>query len=80
VQKLKEGLAARGVANIPHFAPLYKFELLRRLGYSERSWARSCPVAEEAFLRRFTHLPLHGLPGERLAALADAVLAAAGKL
>jgi dTDP-4-amino-4,6-dideoxygalactose transaminase len=80
VQKLKEELAARGVANIPHFAPLYKFELLRRLGYSERSWARSCPVAEEAFLRRFTHLPLHGLQGERLAALADAVLAAAGKL
>jgi dTDP-4-amino-4,6-dideoxygalactose transaminase len=58
VQKLKEELAARGVANIPHFAPLYKFELLRRLGYSERSCARSCPVAEEAFLRRFTHLPL----------------------
>jgi perosamine synthetase len=77
VQKLKEGLASRGVANIPHFAPLYKFELLRRLGYGPRSCARSCPVAEEAFLRRFTHLPLHGLPGERLAALADAVLAAA---
>jgi len=80
VQKLKEGLAARGVANIPHFAPLYKFELLRRLGYNQRSCARSCPVAEEAFLRRFTHLPLHGLPGGRLAVLADAVLAAAGEL
>lgn len=80
VQKLKEELAARGVANIPHFAPLYKFELLRRLGYSERSCARSCPVAEEAFLRRFTHLPLHGLPGERLTNLADAVLAAAARL
>jgi len=37
-------------------------------------------VAEEAFLRRFTHLPLHGLPGDRLAALADAVLAAAAEL
>jgi perosamine synthetase len=80
VQKLKQELAARGVANVPHFAPLYKFQLLRRLGYSERACARSCPVAEEAFLRRFTHLPLHGLPGERLAALADAVLAAAGTL
>ena len=80
VQKLKEELAARGVANIPHFAPLYKFELLHRLGYSERSCARSCPVAEEAFLRRFTHLPLHGLPGERLTNLADAVLAAAARL
>jgi perosamine synthetase len=80
VQKLKAGLAARGVANIPHFAPLYKFELLRRLGYDERRSARACPVAEEAFLHRFTHLPLHGLPGDRLAALADAVLAAAAEL
>ncbi len=80
VQKLKQGLTARGVANIPHFAPLYKFELLRRLGYDPRSCARACPAAEEAFLRRFTHLPLHGLPGDRLAALADAVLAAAGEL
>jgi dTDP-4-amino-4,6-dideoxygalactose transaminase len=80
VQKLKQGLAARGAANIPHFAPLYKFELLRRLGYDPRSCARSCPVAEEAFLRRFTHLPLHGLPGDRLAALADAVLDSAGEL
>ncbi len=79
-QKLKQDLASRGVANIPHFAPLYKFELLRRLGYDPRSCARACPVAEEAFLRRFTHLPLHGLPGDRLAALADAVLAAAARL
>jgi hypothetical protein len=31
-------------------------------------------------LRRFTHLPLHGLPGERLTNLADAVLAAAARL
>jgi dTDP-4-amino-4,6-dideoxygalactose transaminase len=80
VQRLKQALAARGVANVPHFAPLYKFELLRRLGYDSRSCARSCPVAEEAFLRRFTHLPLHGLPGDRLAAMADAVLAAAAEL
>jgi dTDP-4-amino-4,6-dideoxygalactose transaminase len=79
-QKLKQGLAARGAANIPHFAPLYKFDLLRRLGYDPRFCARSCPVAEEAFLHRFTHLPLHGLPGERLAALADAVLEAAAEL
>jgi perosamine synthetase len=80
VQKLKQALASRGVANIPHFAPLYKFELLRRLGYDPRSCARACPVAEEAFLHRFTHLPLHGLPESRLAALADAVLEAAAEL
>jgi dTDP-4-amino-4,6-dideoxygalactose transaminase len=80
VRKLKERLAARGVANVPHFAPLYKFELLRRLGYDQVACARSCPVAEEAFLRRFTHLPLHGLPGDKLAALAEAVLAAAAEL
>jgi perosamine synthetase len=80
VQRLKQGLAARGVANIPHFAPLYKFELLRRLGYEEARIARSCPVAEEAFTRRFTHLPLHGLEDGRLEELADAVLAAVAEL
>jgi dTDP-4-amino-4,6-dideoxygalactose transaminase len=80
IQKLKGGLAARGVANIPHFAPLYKFDLLRRLGYDQRRCARGCPAAEEAFLHRFTHLPLHGLGGDGLAALADAVLAAASEL
>ena len=79
-RKAVAALAARGVANIPHFAPLYKFELLRRLGYDPRACARGCPAAEEAFQHRFTHLPLHGLPGDRLAELADAVLAAAGEL
>ncbi len=80
VQKLKAALASRGVANVPHFAPLYKFELLRRLGYDPRACARGCPVAEEAFQQRFTHLPLHGLPGNRLAELAEAVLEAASEL
>jgi dTDP-4-amino-4,6-dideoxygalactose transaminase len=79
-QKLKAGLAARGVANVPHFAPLYKFQLLSRLGYDPRACARSCPAAEEAFQRRFTHLPLHGLAGDGLRALADAVLEAAAGL
>lgn len=80
VQRLKQRLAEQGVANVPHFAPLYKFQLLSRLGYDARRAARSCPVAEEAFNRRFTHLPLHGLAEDGLAALADGVLAAAEQM
>ena len=70
-------LAARGVTNIPHFAPLYKLRVLRDLGYDARALQASCPVAEEAFTHRFTHLPLYGLTREQLEYLAEAVLASA---
>jgi hypothetical protein len=53
---------------------LYKFELLKSLGYDEDSIAGSCPVAEEVFNRRFTHLPLYGLSKEQIDYMADAIL------
>jgi dTDP-4-amino-4,6-dideoxygalactose transaminase len=34
IQVLKKKIDERGITNIPHFAPLYKFELLNRLGYA----------------------------------------------
>ncbi len=74
VQALKEKLTARGVVNVPHFAPLYKFSVMRQLGYDTKAIESTCPVAEEAFQRRFTHLPLYDLSGEQLRYLADAVI------
>jgi len=74
IQLLKKKLSDRGVTNIPHFAPLYKFEILKQLGYDVDAIEASCPVAEEAFNRRFTHLPLYGLSRDQVQLMADMVL------
>jgi len=74
IQMLKQKLTARGVTQIPHFAPLYEFELLRQMGCGAEAGRRSCPNAEEAFRHRFTHLPLYGLTADQVAYLADAVI------
>ncbi|HEX2998736.1 MAG TPA: DegT/DnrJ/EryC1/StrS family aminotransferase, partial [Armatimonadota bacterium] len=74
VQQLKQKLSERGVVQIPHFAPLYKFSILRQLGYDTEAMQASCPVAEEAYNHRFTHLPLYDFTKEQLAYLADAVI------
>jgi len=71
---LKKKLEDRGVTNIPHFAPLYKFEILKQLGYDVSSIEASCPVTEEAFNRRFTHLPLKGLNQQQVELMAEIVL------
>ena len=41
---------------------------------------RVCPVCEEVFYKRFTHLPLYGLSDEQLEYMADAVLAAVAEM
>lgn len=73
-QALKKKLAARGVVQIPHFAPLYKFSIMRQLGYDTKAIEQTCPVAEEAFQNRFTHLPLYDLDQSQLKYMADAVI------
>ena len=80
VQVLKQKLQAKGVVNIPHFAPLYKFSVMRQLGYDTAAIAKTCPVSEEAFNRRFTHLPLYGLSADQLAYMADAVIEAVAEM
>lgn len=74
VQVLRRKLKERGVTEIPHFGPMYKFRMLRELGYDAVKIAHSCPNAEESFNRRFTHLPVYGLSPEQLEYMADAVL------
>ena len=74
VQTLKRLLTEKGVVNIPHFAPLYKFSVMRQLGYDTKAIQASCPVAEEVFNRQFTHLPLYDLSRDDLRYMADAVI------
>jgi perosamine synthetase len=74
IQDLKKKLAEKGVTNIPHFGPLYKFEVMRKLGYDVEAIQKSCPVTEEVFNRRFTHLPLYPLTQDQLEYMADSIL------
>lgn len=74
IQTLKGKLDAKGVTNIPHFGPLYRFDVLRTFGYDENAIAATCPNTEEVFYRRFTHLPVYGLTDEQLEYMADAIL------
>ena len=74
IQVLKKKLEARGVTQIAHFGPLYRFKIVQDMGYDSDEIAKTCPVCEEVFYKRFTHLPLYGLSQEQLAYMADAVL------
>ena len=74
VQQLKQKLTDRGVTQIPHFAPLYKFQVMRQLGYDTAAIQAGCPVAEDAFTNRFTHLPIYGLTARQVKYLGDAVI------
>ncbi|HOJ10182.1 MAG TPA: DegT/DnrJ/EryC1/StrS family aminotransferase [Clostridiales bacterium] len=74
IQVLKEKLEKKSITNIPHFGPLYRFDVLRTLGYDEDAIAATCPVCEEVFYKRFTHLPIYGLSEEQLKYMADTIL------
>ena len=74
MQTLKRKLDEKGVTNIPHFGPLYRFKVVSDMGYDSEEIAKSCPVCEEVFYHRFTHLPIYGLSEDQLRYMADAVL------
>jgi len=80
VQDLKRKLSERGVTQIPHFAPLYKFRVMSQLGYDTAAIQAGCPNAEEAFANRFTHLPVYGLTPAQLRYLGDAVIESVAEL
>ncbi len=74
IQILKKKLDEKGITNIPHFGPLYRFDILRSFGYDRDAIAATCPACEEVFYRRFTHLPIYGLSNEQLKYMADTLL------
>ena len=80
VQTLKKKLEEKSVTNIPHFGPLYRFKVVSDMGYDQDEIAKTCPVCEEVFYKRFTHLPLYGLSDEQLKYMADAVLEAVAEM
>lgn len=80
VQTLKKKLEEKSVTNIPHFGPLYRFAIVEQMGYDADEIAKTCPVCEEVFYNRFTHLPLYGLNEEQLVYMADAVLEAVAEM
>ncbi|MBR5817018.1 MAG: DegT/DnrJ/EryC1/StrS family aminotransferase, partial [Clostridia bacterium] len=74
IQVLKKKLTEKGVTQIAHFGPLYRFKIVQDMGYNSDEIAKTCPVCEEMFYKRYTHLPLYGLSDEQLEYMADAVL------
>jgi perosamine synthetase len=80
VQDLKAKLKSKGVTEIQHFAPMYKFEIVRELGYDQAAIAETCPNTEQVFGKKYTHLPLYGLTWQQVEYMADAVIAAVREL
>ena len=80
VQDLKRKLTERGVTQIPHFAPLYKFQIMRQLGYDTAAIQASCPVCEDVFANRLTHVPIYGLSPDQVKYLGDAVIESVDEL
>lgn len=80
IQEFKARLAAKGVTQIAHYAPLYRLSILKQYGYDTAAMAASCPTAEHAFLNTFTHLPLYPFNTEQISYMADAVIACAKEM
>jgi dTDP-4-amino-4,6-dideoxygalactose transaminase len=74
VQTLKAKLEQKGVTNIPHFGPVYRFAASVGSGFDEKKIARTCPVTEYVFDKCYTHLPIYGLTKEQLKYMADAII------
>ena len=75
VQTLKAKLEQKGVTNIPHFGPVYRFAASIGSGFDEKRIAKSCPNTEYVFDKCYTHLPIYGLTKDQLKYMADAVIA-----
>jgi hypothetical protein len=59
---------------------MYRFKVMKDLGYDEEAIAATCPVTERMFYREYTHLPLYPLTAEELKYQAEAVVAAVREL
>ncbi len=80
IQVLKKKLEEKGVTQIAHFGPLYRFKIVQDMGYDSEEIAKSCPVCEEVFYKKYTHLPLYGLSEEQLCYMADSILEAVSEM
>jgi len=74
IQALKKKLKEKGVTEVTHFGPLYKFNIFEQYGYDGKKIATTCPNTEEIFNRCYTHLPLYPLSMAEVKYMAKAVL------
>ena len=74
IQELKEKLEKKGVTNIQHFGPIYRFATSIAKGNDAEAIAKTCPVTESVFYRCYTHLPIYGLTPDQLKFMADAIV------
>jgi len=80
VQTLKAKLEEKGVTNIPHFGPIYRFAASVGKGFNEAAIAKTCPVTEYVFDKCYTHLPIYGLTKAQLDYMADAIIASVAEM
>ncbi len=66
IQTLKKKLTEKGLTCITHFGPMYRFNIMKQLGYDENKIASTCPVTEDMFYNCYTHLPLYPLTRSQL--------------
>lgn len=76
IQMLSKKLAKKGLTNITHFGPMYRFRIMKELGYDENAIAETCPNTERMFYHSYTHLPLYPLTRQQLEYQATAVVEA----
>jgi dTDP-4-amino-4,6-dideoxygalactose transaminase len=74
IQAVRRKLKEKGVTEIPHFGPMYRFHILKQLGYNGDRIAQTCPQTEQVFNHGFTHLPLYPLTKTEVRFLAKAVI------
>jgi len=80
IQALKKKLTEKGLTCITHFGPMYRFDIMKKLGYDADLIARTCPKTEEMFYHGYTHLPLYPLGKEQVDYQARAVVDAVREL
>ena len=76
IQVLSRKLAEKGLTNITHFGPMYRFKIMKDMGYDEEAIAATCPNTERMFYHSYTHLPLYPLTEEQLVYQANTVVEA----
>ena len=76
IQQLSKKLAEKGLTNITHFGPMYRFKIMADLGYNADAIAKTCPNTERMFYTSYTPLPLYPLTKAQLEYQAKAVVEA----
>jgi perosamine synthetase len=73
VMPFKKQLADRGITQIAHFCPLYRYDLFKAMGYDVAAEAAGCPNANRVFDHEYTHLPLYPLNDTQIDTMINAV-------